>query len=167
MLQYLNKDGELNIIAQKNLINLESGFQKLSNFYNSQSTKYASVLDSDLFVRIYDKETIVSKGFDCRVKCIIAPNFENTHVVEFFKKLNIEREKAQEFKREEEHFYNLQVDACKEEINASEVLQNFIKEKRQKGEKDRTIAWKLSSNTRNPNLCKYSVKVIYNSIYNL
>lgn len=166
MLQkYLNKDGELNLIAQQKLISCESGFQKLSNFYNRRSTKCASVLFSDLFVRIYDKEIIVSKKFDCRVKCIISPNYENPYVVEFFEYLNIERKKAQEFKREDERIYNLQVEACKEKIEASEILQNFIKTKREKGEKDRTIAWKLSSKTRKPNLSEYSVKVIYNTIY--
>lgn len=166
MLQnYLNKNGGLNLIAQQKLISCESGFQKLSNFYNRRSTKCASVLYSDLFVRIFDKETIVSKGFDCRVRCIIAPNFDNPVVVDYFKQLNIERKKAQEFKREEEHIYNLQVEACKKEINASERLQKFIKEKREKGEKDRTIAWKLSSSTRKPNLSNFSVKVIYNTIY--
>jgi hypothetical protein len=166
MLQkYLNKDGSLTLIAQKNLISCESGFQKLSNFYNRKTTNYASVLDSDLFVKITNKEEIIQKGFDCRVKCIISPNFENPYVVEFFKQLNIEREKKYEFEKEDERIYNLQVEACKKEINASEVLQKFIKNKREKGEKDRTIAWKLSSTSRKPNLSNFSIKVILNSMY--
>lgn len=165
MLQkYLNKDGALTLIAQKKLISLENGFEKLSKFYNSRSTKCASVLFSDLFVRIYDKETIISKRFDCRVRCIISPNFENPHVIEFFKQLNIERKKAQEFKREEKSLYDLQVKACKKEIKSNCVIQKFIKDKREKGEKDRTIAWKLSSSTRKPNLRNFSIKVILNSI---
>ena len=166
MLQkYLNKDGSLTLIAQKNLISCESGFQELSNFYNSRMTNYASVLDSDLFVIIKNKEEIIQKGFDCRVKRIMSPNFENPYVVEFFKQLNIKREKAQEIKREDERIYNLQVEACKKEIEANEIIKKFIKGKREKGEKDRTIAWKLSSTSRKPNLSNFSIKVILNSMY--
>ena len=176
MLQkYLNKDGSLTLIAQKNLIRCESGFQELSNFYNRKTTNYASVLDSDLFVKITNKEEIIQKGFDCRVKCIIAPNFKNPYVIEFFKQRIISADShilvIEFFKqlyieeKEDERIYNLQVEACKKEINASEVLQKFIKNKREKGEKDRTIAWKLSSSTRKPNLSNFSIKVILNSMY--
>ena len=165
MLQkYLNKDGSLTLIAQKNLISCESGFQKLSNFYNRKTTNYASVLDSDLFVIIKNKEEIIQKGFDCRVKGIISANYNNIHVVEFFKQLNNEREKKYEFEKEDERIYNLQVEACKKEIEANEIIKKFIKEKRGKGEKDRTIAWKLSSTSRKPNLSNFSIKVILNSI---
>ena len=168
MLQsYLNRDGKLNSKAQENLIACERGYQKLSNFYNSRTTTYASVLNSDLFIRITNKEEIIQKGFDCRVKCIISANYSNTHVIDFFNELNIQREKQKESELEAERIFKSQVKSCKIEILNDERFQKYIKNQREKGSSERTIAWKLTSSTIKPNLSKYKVKVIYNSIYDL
>ena len=59
---------------------------------------------------------------------------------------------------------NLRISEIKELISNNERLSDFINRKRNQGDKYRTIAWKLTSETRTPNLYGYSVNEILNAI---
>ena len=167
MLQnYLNKSGKLNAIAQSKLnrFNFVNSYCKLSDFYTSRTTHIAGVLTTDLFVISYDKEKIIKMGFNSRVKAIISPNKENKYSVKFFEeRLIIEKEKREKKSQLKKEF-NDQCDECKKVIESNEKFIEFIQRKRLEGNKDRTIAWKLNSSTRVPNLSKFTISVIYNSI---
>ena len=59
---------------------------------------------------------------------------------------------------------NLRISEIKELISNNERISDFINRKRNQGDKDRTIAWKLTSENRTPNLYGYSVNEILNAI---
>lgn len=61
---------------------------KLSDMYNSRSTKYHSIYDSDFFVQKTDPESIVSAGYSKLCKAIISLNLQNeiTAKISLFKK---------------------------------------------------------------------------------
>ena len=65
---------------------------------------------------------------------------------------------------EAKQIHDEKIQQIKDKIKADPQLSNFISRKRFEGEKDRTIAWKLTSETRVPNLYGYSVKEILNAI---
>lgn len=88
MKNYLKKDGTLEKKAIEIITTLRSGkFVKLSNFYSSQTTKYPSVLNSDLFIIVSDKETIISEGFFPTTRAIVKINKENKYVEQTLKEI--------------------------------------------------------------------------------
>lgn len=73
--------------------------KKLSDLYNSRTTKYHSVYDTDLFVISRDSESIVAAGYAKSCKAIITLNLENElvkEIIELLKKENQEKLEANE-----------------------------------------------------------------------
>lgn len=60
--------------------------------------------------------------------------------------------------------YEVKLNEIRAKIEADGRLSDYINRKRSEGEKDRTIAWKLTSSGRNPNLAEYSVREIIDAI---
>ena len=88
MKKYLKKDGTLEKKAIDLISIIRSGkYVKLSNFYASRTTKYPSVLNSDLFIIISDKEVIEKEGFHSLTKSIVKINKENEYVDRTLKEL--------------------------------------------------------------------------------
>ena len=167
MLQnYLNKSGKLNAKAESKLccFNGINHVKKLSDFYNSRTTNLAGILFEDLFIISRDKTKIINAGFSPTCKAIIQPNEFNEHTVKFFAEralVRLEEVKRLEIETNE---YNSQLSLCKLAILSDSRFSDFVENQRKNGKSDRNIAWKLSSNTRVPNLSQFSIKVIYNCI---
>ena len=101
MKKYLKKDGTLEKKAIDLISILRSGkYKKLSYFYSSRSSKYPSVLNSDLFIIISDKETIINEGFFPTTRAIVRINKENKYVGQTLKEL--EKQDIEEHKKDKE-----------------------------------------------------------------
>jgi Holliday junction resolvasome RuvABC ATP-dependent DNA helicase subunit len=99
MKNYLKKDGTLEKKAIDLISILRSGkFVKLSNFYSSRSISYPMVLNSDLFIIVSDKETIINEGFFSTTKAIVKINKENKYVEQTLKELEEQDIKKKEAK---------------------------------------------------------------------
>ena len=88
MKNYLKKDGTLEKKAIELITNLRSGqYRRLSDFYANRTTKYPTVLKSDLFDITSDKEVIVKEGFSPLTKAIVRINKDNKYVQQTLKEI--------------------------------------------------------------------------------
>jgi len=88
------KATEVKAVNRFLLFNSKIDARKLSDFYNSRSTKYSGIYDSDLFKISNDKSDIIASGFNPLVKKIIRLNVSNVLVKNHLKKLAIDKKQA-------------------------------------------------------------------------
>jgi hypothetical protein len=133
-------------------------WQKLSNFYNSQSTKYSGVLDTTLFIQSEDKKLIVSLGFSPLVKRIIRPNLKKKLVREFFENRNKQDEINKVRENEQKLIFDQKVNEAKQVITSHpELIEKYgqkaaLKFNAGSSRYHQYIAWKLS--TKFPEITK-------------
>jgi hypothetical protein len=68
------------------------------------------------------------------------------------------------FEADQKALYEARLVEIREKIEADSRISDYVNRKRSEGENDRTIAWKLTSSTRNPNLSAYSVREIMDAV---
>ena len=146
MKNYLKKDGTLEKKAIDLISILRSGkFVKLSNFYSSRTIKYLSVLDSDLFIIVSDKETIINAGFFSTTKAIVKINKENKYVEQTLKELEEQDIKEKEAK---ELFEKMLCEAKTFITDNKELIDSMISQHGDNSQGLQKIAWMLSLKAR-------------------
>jgi hypothetical protein len=132
--------------------NRNTDYLKLSNFYNSQSTKYASCLDdSSIFVKITDKSKIISLGFDCRVKTVLFLQRQNPVVTTILNDLTIKRNVENQQRIESVEKFNQMKISAKQIIAENPELfkkywgKSLEKYQRKCSKQEQYVAWKLST----------------------
>ena len=100
--------------------------RKLSDFYNSRSTKYSGIYDSDLFIISNDKSDIIASGFNPLVKKIIRLNTSNKRVKNHLKKLAIEKKQAKILEVAKIKAFKVEV---RNAINYIKLNKKFIEQK--------------------------------------
>ena len=100
--------------------------RKLSDFYNSRSTKYSGIFDSDLFKISNDKSDIIASGFNPLVKKIIRLNTSNKRVKNHLKKLAIEKKQAKILEVAKIKAFKVEV---RNAINYIKLNKKFIEQK--------------------------------------
>lgn len=139
--------------------NRNTDYLKLSDFYNSQSTKYASCLDSfNMFEKITDKETIIKLGFDRRVKTVLHINRDNPTIKNIYLMLTAQKNAENEARKaSEKKFFEMVLKAkeilssnpemfTKYKVKAVGKFQNFNSRAQQ------YTTWKMS--TKFPDVTK-------------
>jgi len=91
------------------LFNEKMAPRRLSDFYQSRTTNYGKIFDSEIFVITDDKREIVKKGFNPLVKKIIFLDKTNPKVKSYLKKLAIEQTQAEELENEKIRTFKVEV----------------------------------------------------------
>ena len=128
-------------------------WRKLSDFYNSRSTTYCSLLDSDLFEICRDSDMIVKLGFDKRVKAIVIANTKNKLVKQQIAKYKAENKRIKQIQDEKELAFKNEKKSAKIFMSENKELVKSLKSingSSLKGEQK--TAWILSLRASNKGL---------------
>ena len=90
--------------------------KKLSDLYNSRTTKYASIYNTDLFVIYRDAESIAKYGFSKLCKAIITLNESNPTVLDILAELRKDNEAKILTEQAEKELYEKRVTEAKDFI---------------------------------------------------
>lgn len=102
--------------------------KKLSDLYNSRSTKYASIYNTDLFVINRDAESITKYGFSKLCKAIITINESNPIVIELLAELRKDNEAKILAEQAEKELYEKRVQEAKDFIANKDNRSIILKE---------------------------------------
>lgn len=73
---------------------LMHGTRKLSDFYQSQSTRLKSIYNTDLFIRSWQPMDVQAAGFAESCKAVISLNLDNSEVIEILEAIKAREEAA-------------------------------------------------------------------------
>lgn len=102
--------------------------KKLSDLYNSRSTKYASIYNTDLFVINRDAESITKFGFSKLCKAIITINESNPIIIELLAELRKDNEAKILAEQAEKELYEKRVQEAKDFIANKDNRSIILKE---------------------------------------
>ena len=102
--------------------------KKLSDLYNSRSTKYASIYNTDLFVINRDAESITKFGFSKLCKAIITINESNPIIIELLAELRKDNAAKILAEQAEKELYEKRVQEAKDFIANKDNRSIILKE---------------------------------------